>query len=48
MNSSRANFDGHGGVEGSDSHLEGLKSDVFVGENAKFSGFTDPDGYTAG
>ena len=48
MNSCRANFDGHGRVEGSDSHLKRLESDVFVGENAKLSGIADADGDTTG
>ena len=48
VNGRRANLDGHGRIEGSHSHLEGLKTDVFVGENAKFSGFVYADGDTAG
>ena len=48
MNSCRADFDGHGGVQGSDSHLERLESDVFIGENAKLSRFANADGDTTG
>ena len=48
MNGGRANLDGHGGVEGSDGHLEWLEADVFVGENTKLSGFTDSEGDTTG
>jgi len=47
MNSGRANFDGHGGVESSNGHLEWLETDVFVGENAKLS-FTYADGDATG
>lgn len=48
MNSCRANFDGHCWVQGSDGHLKWLESNVFVGENAKLSCFTDTDSDTAG
>ena len=47
MNSCRANFDGHGRVQSSDSHLKWLKTNVFVGENAKLP-LTDTDGDTTG
>ena len=37
MDSCRANFDGHGGVKGSDGHLERLETDGFIGKDAKLS-----------
>ena len=46
MNGGRANFDGHGRIQSSDSHLEWFEADVFVGENTKLSGFADADGDT--
>lgn len=48
VNGCRANLDGYGRIEGCHSHLEGLKTDIFVGENAKFSGFVYADGDTTG
>ena len=48
MNSCRADFDGHGGVQSSDGHLEWLESNVFVGENTKLSRIADADGDTTG
>ena len=46
MNSCRTNFDGHGRIQCSNSHLEWLESDVLIGENAKLSSFTDTDSDT--
>ena len=48
VDSCRADLDGHGRIEGSHSHLEWLKADSFVGENAKLSGIAYADGNTAG
>ena len=48
VNGCRANLDGYSRVEGGHSHLEGLKADIFVGENTKFSGFVYADSDTAG
>ena len=48
MNSCRADFDGHGGVQGSDSHLEWFEADCFVGEDTKLSRLADADGDTTG
>jgi len=48
VNSCRANLYGYGRIEGSHSHLEGLKADILVGENTKFSGFVYADGDTTG
>ena len=48
MNGCRANFDGHGRVEGSYGHLKWLETDVLVGENTKLSGLADTDGDTTG
>jgi len=44
----RTNFDGHGWIQGSDSHLEWLETDVFIGENTKFSGLAYAEGDTTG
>ena len=48
VNGCRANLDCDGRIEGSHSHLEGLKTDIFVREDTKFSGFVYADGDTAG
>ena len=48
MNSCRANFDGHSRVQGSDSHLEWLQTNVFVGENTKLSCLANTDSDTTG
>ena len=48
MNSCGANFDGHGRVQGSDSHLKWLETDVFIRENTKLSGISDTDSDTTG
>lgn len=47
MDSCRANFDGYGRVQSSDSHLEWLEGNVLVGENTKLS-FANADGDTTG
>ena len=48
MNSCRADFNSHGGVQSSNSHFERLKSDVLIGENTKLSRLADADGDTTG
>lgn len=48
VDSCRADLDGHGRIEGSHSHLEGLEADGFVGENTKLAGVAYADGDTAG